>query len=237
MPSMRVVMLPGLFETQDEVAWTGQQLLPLFTEEARAAGYSLLATATFGPIVVLSRKPVHTLDELRNLKLWMWGEDSLRQPLELLNLKIVPAPLLDALKHYENGDVDGFLAIPAAALAFQWSAHARYLIDLRTRHLVACLLVANRAMDALSIQDQRIVRSAAAKAGRRIAEVGREQDALLLGGLFARQGMTAVPVSAELRSAFFNAAHAILGKLDPKLVPQSLIARVEALLAEHRRQP
>jgi TRAP-type C4-dicarboxylate transport system substrate-binding protein len=191
----------------------------------------------FGPIVIMSRTPVRTFDELRNIKLWMWGEDSLRQPLELLGLKVAPGPLLDALDTYENGSVDGFLAIPAAALAFQWSARAKYLIDLRTRYLTACLLVANRAFDSLGVAEQRELRGAGAKAGRRVADVSREQDDRLLGGLFARQGMTPVPVSPQLRAEFFQAAHKILPKLDPKLVSPSLLVRVEALLAEHRKKP
>jgi TRAP-type C4-dicarboxylate transport system substrate-binding protein len=236
-PSVRVLMLPGLFETREEISWVAQQLYPQFAEEARAAGYALLGTSVIGPVVILSRAPVRNLAELRAAKLWMWGEDSLKQPLQLLGLTVAPGPLNDALKIYESGEVDGLLAIPAAALAFQWSAHAKYLIDLRTRHLSACLMIANRAFDGLPVADQRALRAAGAKVYRRLEDVAREQDDELLGGLFARQGMTPVPVSRAFRTEFFQAARKTLDQLDPKVVAPSLIAKVQALLQEHRRKP
>ena len=58
--------------------------------------------------------------------------------------------------------VDGFIAIPTAALAYQWSAQARYFTPLRVGFLPGCMVMANAALDALPIEQQQALRHAAA---------------------------------------------------------------------------
>jgi len=66
-----------------------------------------------------------------------------------------------AVRAYEEGKVDSFVGLPAAALAFQWSAQARYVIDLRVGYLTGCMLVSRRAWDALSHDDRQAIAAAA----------------------------------------------------------------------------
>ena len=98
------------------------------------------------------------------------------------------------------------------------------------------MVVANRAFDGLDSESQQALRAAAAKLQARFEDLGRTQDEALLNGLFARQGLHAVPLSAESRSEFFAAAADVREKLGERLISRDLLQKVQSLLADYRAQ-
>jgi TRAP-type C4-dicarboxylate transport system substrate-binding protein len=235
-PTMRVMAVPGLFQTRAEAVHVLGALREQMAAEARSNGYELLGTSGLGPVILFSRTPVRTLDELRALKAWVWDLDLFVEGMRQMGLPVVPTPLTDALRAYDEGKLDGFWAVPTAALSFQWSARARYLTELRTRYLSACLLISARAFDRLSYPEQQILRAAAARLDRRFEGVQSDWDAQLLGGLFQKQGLTMVPPSEVLRSQFLSLAAKSRARLDPKQFPTDTIEKVLTLLADYRAE-
>jgi TRAP-type C4-dicarboxylate transport system substrate-binding protein len=99
--------------------------------------------------------------------------------------------------------------------------------------LSSCLLIANRAFDALPVESQKAIRDAGAKMQARMEDVGREQDAQLDdGGLFKRQGLAFVQVTAQFRDAFYAAAKQVRER--DTSVTSALKAEVEGWLKEYR---
>jgi TRAP-type C4-dicarboxylate transport system substrate-binding protein len=234
-PSMRVTRLPGVFQSRDEAADAINRLNPQLEKEAHDHGFVLLTAVALGPDVIFSRTPVHNLAELRKVKLWRWDLDEVgiatsRQ----MGLQIVPLPVGDAARAYDEGRVDGFLAIPLAALAFQWSSRARYVTDLRGSYLWSCLVMTERALQRLQPQDQDQVRVAATRARERFEEMGRRTDEALLGGLFAKQGAVGVPVSESFRAEYVASARDARNKVADRFIPKELVDRVMQMLADYR---
>ncbi len=235
-PTMRVTRLVGLFRTREESAYVLGRLKPTLDVEFTKSGYANLWEAGLGPEIAFTRTPVHTFEELQSQRLWIWDIDEVfGAGLAELGLKTVPMPLEAAGRAFEEGRTDGFLTLPTAALAFQWSAQVHYGTALQIGFLSACLLVSNRAFDQLPVEAQKIVRGAAAKFQVRMEDIGREQDQALLNGLFKRQGLTLVPVSEPFRAAFFERARVLRAKQADKVVPAALLKRVDDLLDEYRR--
>jgi TRAP-type C4-dicarboxylate transport system substrate-binding protein len=233
-PSMRVLKIPGLFQSREEALYVIGQLKPRFDDEARKSGFVNLADGGAGAIIVFSRSPVRTLAELRALKLWVGRQDEfLASALTQLGLKVVPEQMRQVTGDIESGALDGFLAVPAAVLAWQWEKHARYFTDLKVSYLSSCLLVSNASFDSLSLEAQAAVRAAAARLLARSEEFGTQTDRALLGKLFVEHGMRAVTVDERFRSEFLEAARVVrermAGNLDPRLVPEVL-----RLLADYR---
>jgi TRAP-type C4-dicarboxylate transport system substrate-binding protein len=236
-PSMRVTRIVGLFQSRAESAYVMTRLKPVLDAEFLRAGFINMGTASLGPEVLLTRRPVRDLAELRKTALWMWDLDkSLQVQAGPLGLKLVPRPIEAAAKAYDEGLVDGFISIPTAGLAWQWSAQAKYLEDLRIAYRTGCVFFASRAFDALPIETQQQVRAASAKLRVRIDELGREQDEALLGGLLARQGLQTVPVSDRFRSEFFDAAREARTRHPSNVVPESLLQTVLSWLADYRAE-
>ena len=151
-----------------------------------------------------------------------------------MGLQVVPLPVADAARAYDTGRVDGFLAVPLAALAFQWSSRARYLTDLRGSYIWSCLVVTERSLQRLPTPYQDALRVAASRARERFEEMGRRTDEALLGGLFAKQGATSVPVSNSFRAEYIAAARDARDKVSDRFVPKALVDRVLQMLADYR---
>ena len=158
----------------------------------------------------------------------------LRVLLPAMGMTVQPLPLREALGAYERGTVDGMVTPAVVALAFQWSAAARYFTDLRMGFVVGCLVIANRALDALPLEAQQALRVSTAKAKARLEDVGRAQEEQLMQRLFQRQGLRPVQVDEAVRVAFFEAARAAREQSATRLVSAALVGRVLGLLADFR---
>jgi TRAP-type C4-dicarboxylate transport system substrate-binding protein len=187
--------------------------------------------------MVFSRTPVRTMADLRSTKLWRWDLDRWGvMATQAMGMPVTPASLEEAARLYDDGKIDGFTTMPSAALAFQWSTQARYITPLPVGYVQGCMLLANRAWDRLTPRQRDAVMAAAAKCAHRFEEVGRAQDAQLLGGLFERQGIKMVPLSTSLRAQYFEAARAARERLGEKLMSRALLDDVMRLLADYRAE-
>lgn len=236
-PSLRVTRIFGLFQTREESFFVLGRLAPLIDAEFLRAGFINLGEATLGPEMLFTRQPVRDLDELKRTTLWFWDLDqALAVQAQALGFKVVGTPLDGAARAYDDKRVDGFISMPTAALAFQWSAQARYLENLELSWRNGCVFIASRAFDPLPIDAQRYIRTATAKLRQRLDDMNRRQDDALVNGLFARQGLKTVPVSERFRLDFFSQARDVRAQLAGKLVPAKLVEEVLSWLADYRAE-
>jgi TRAP-type C4-dicarboxylate transport system substrate-binding protein len=233
-PSLRIMRVLGLFQTYDEASYVIGRLRVAVDGQFRQSGFFGAATE-MGNDILFSRTPIGTLSALRASHLWMWNlDDVLGAQLETMGIHPVRLPVDQAGAAYDDGRISGFVAIPTAALAYQWSSRSRYFTNLRLAFLPACMIISNQTFDALSLVDQQAVREATAKLESRFADLGRTQDAQLIDGLFAKQGVKPVAVSDTFRAEFFESAAAAREKIPEKLVPRGLLLQVEGWLADYR---
>ena len=238
-PSMRILRLVGLFQTRDESAYVAGRLKSLFDEDFRKQGFVNLGDVGIGPDLVFTREPVRNMADLKRVKLWTWNLDEVFVATwPMLGVHVVPLPIDEAYRAYESRGVDGFLAVPTAALGFQWSTEARYVTDLRVAFLRACIIISTRAFDPLPLEARTALLNSSAKGMSRLEEMGRESDELLLGKLFARQGLKTIASDEAFRADFFAQARAARDQLAAagKLFKPELLQKVLTLLADYRAE-
>jgi TRAP-type transport system periplasmic protein len=234
-PSLKVTRIFGLFQNREESFFVLTRLAPVLDKEFLRAGYINLGEATLGPEMLFTRQPIRDMDELRKTLLWIWDLDAaLGVQSPALGLHVVATPLEGGARAYDDKSVDGFIAMPTAALAFQWSAQAHYLENLDLSYRNGCVFVTSRSFDALPIDVQRYIRTATAKLRQRLDDLSGRQDEALVGGLFARQGMKTVPVSDRFRLDFFSQAREMRGRLGAQLAAPKLLEEVLSWLADYR---
>ncbi len=204
-PSLKVARLQGLFTSRDEHERLLRQI-PGVADEFKKSGFFSLGVAGMGPSIVFTREPVTSWEELKKLRLWRWDLDPVawRQD-ALMGLTVVPGSVEGAAAAFDAGKVDGFVALAASALAFQWQSRAPHILPLELDYFDACFLIAQPAWDALSIDEQKALQAAGAKLQRRMELVGRDTDRIVLSGALSR-GVRAHPVPAATRDAFFREA-------------------------------
>jgi TRAP-type C4-dicarboxylate transport system substrate-binding protein len=235
-PTMRAMRV-ALVQNGDEARFMLGHLRERITAELAAAGMESLGTPVLGSEYAFLDRSVKTMAELRQLRLWRWDlDDAATTGARLMGLNIVPLPI-DGLKEaLEAHQVDGFIAVPSASLAFQWSIRAHVLLRMPLGFLAGCLLVAQRTWHRLRPSERTAISGAAAIAMKRMDDMMQRQDAMLLGGLFQRQGMQLEQPSPALRSQFYEALRAARERLPDGLVPREVLERVQLLLSDFRAE-
>jgi TRAP-type C4-dicarboxylate transport system substrate-binding protein len=236
MPSMAALAIPALFQNWDEADYVVNSLSGRLTDQAKANGYVSLTMSHVGASRYFLREPISTLAELRKRKLWVWGSHRTEVAAARgLGLLVVPDEIDRAGALFDNGKIDGLVAVPAAALAYQWSVQATYLVDLRESFLYGCLLISSPSFLSLSLDDQRTMLAAGAELRQRLSVLTQEMEDGLLGGLFQHQGVKMVPVSESFRAEYFAAARAVRDKASETWPPE-LVREVQAKLADYRAE-
>lgn len=235
-PTMRALHLLGLLRSREEARFVLERLRGDLAEEALASGYTLLGAGDLGPEIVFTRSAARTLDELKKLKLWRWDLDEVGATMwREMGFQPVGLPVEHAARAYDRRELDGFVAIPTAALAFQWFHRAKFMLALDSDYLAGCLLLASKSFERLGEEHKRALRIAAEHLAGRISELSAREDERLTGELFVKQGLQPVVLGPALRNEFFAAARATRERLGEKLAPARLVRRVLDLLAEHRQ--
>jgi TRAP-type C4-dicarboxylate transport system substrate-binding protein len=235
-PTMRAIAVASMFRDRHEADFVVNQLRPTINAEMLSSGYVMVGPAGMGFSVLFSRTPIRTMSDVRRFRPWLWSlDDTMRRQLEAMGLSIVQLPVEEAGRAYDDRRVDGFVALPSAAMAFQWSAQARYVTDLKVGYLTGCMILSRRAWDSLSHDEQQTMYSAVAKLRVRIEEVSDQTDHTLLGGLLARQGLTSITAPPALEAEFMDSARKTIPVLE-RVMPPGTMQRVRQLIAEYRQQ-
>jgi TRAP-type transport system periplasmic protein len=236
-PSLLAVRVIGLVRSRDEASFVLRSSKVRIDQEMQRAGFVGLGLGTLGSVVAFTRTPVRTMAELRRVRLWVWDKDEIQiRLLRAMGLQLVPLPIEAGGAAYDEGRIDGFLSVPGAALAFQWSARTRYFLDFPIGEESACLVMSQRSFDALPLDERAVLATAAAKLSARVEEVGRTLDAALLERLFERQGLKRQTADTAFVSEFLEAARRAREHLDEKLVSPELMGKVLGWLADYRAE-
>jgi TRAP-type C4-dicarboxylate transport system substrate-binding protein len=234
-PSLRVVRIPGLIRDRAELAYVLGKLQPRIERELADRSMTALALVGFGPVMAFTRTPVRRFEELAHTRMWLWDRDDIWiKIMRASGMSVVPTPIDQAARTFEDKGVDGFYSVPGSALVFQWSTLARAYVDLPLGFLAACLVTSQAAIDGLPLSEQAALRTAAARFGQRFDAEGARLDASLLGGLFEKQGLKRVTADAAFRTRFFETARQGREREAASLVSQELLAKVLAWLADYR---
>jgi TRAP-type C4-dicarboxylate transport system substrate-binding protein len=241
-PSLWVTRIVGLFQDRVEGRLILNRLRPTLEREMAQRGFIDLGEGNFGSEIFFTREPLRSMSDLRKTRLWTWNlDDFWLRELPAMGMHPVPLALEAAAGAYDAQEVDGFISVPTAALAYQWSTRARYFSEVSAAFLPACIVVTRSAFDQLDVGQQNILRAASAKLAGRFADLGEEQDRALLSGLFERQGLKRIKVTPELYADFQDSAARARAQLaetmlHDKNLPPSLLNDVMGWLAELRRE-
>jgi TRAP-type C4-dicarboxylate transport system substrate-binding protein len=126
--------------------------------------------------------------------------------------------------------------VPTAALAFQWSASTKSLTELHLGYLPGCMVMTQRLWDTLDVGERAVINASLAKFLARLEDLGRRQDAELLGGLFERQGLKTVTISPSFATEFMALAKVARDAVRDKLLSAELLDRVNSWVSDYRAE-
>jgi TRAP-type C4-dicarboxylate transport system substrate-binding protein len=239
-PSMRVLRVPGLFQSREEASHVVYSLEATLENEARERGWVFLGGAPVGVEVLMTKREVHTMAEIKALRLWRWKADQSAVELSrAMGLQIVAADVSETGKLLDDGKADGAWAVATAAIAWEWTLRAPIVTNLPSSYLFGCVVLSEHALANVSADDRKLILSAAAHLQAAIEDVTKRAEKALYSGALQHQGVRVIEPSDALRAEFFALANAARDKKGPELLTDPLLKRTRQLLsdyrAEHRR--
>lgn len=158
-PELNLYGLPLVFDSEEEAAYVRERMDEKLRKGLEDAGFVSFGFAAGGFAIVMSNKPVNTLDDLKGKKVWVPEGDTVSYAsMEALSLSPVTLPLTDVLTGLQTGLIDIVAMSPIGALVLQWHTKVKYMTELPLAYTIGFMAVDKRAFGKLSEEDQAIVR-------------------------------------------------------------------------------
>jgi len=235
-PEVRVFDLPFLFRNSAEVDYVAEALLPQFQEKFSAKGYFLAGWAEVGFVYLLTRNPVTQLSDFKNVKMWLWKGDPLAQAtFEEMHIAAIPLDITDVHTSLQTGLIDGVYISPYGALALQWYAKTRYMLNYPLTNSIGAILITRKKLESIPPDIREIFIERTKIQMRKIIEGSRKENQESIKVL-EKNGITLVNPKNQTAIAEFEASgKRTREKLAGKLYSQELLHQVLQLLEEYRR--
>ena len=230
----RILEFPFLFDSYAEIDAVREQLMPEFRKGFRERGYELLGWAELGFIHFFSRKPIHSLQDLRRQRVWIWEGDRLSEVwFKVAHISPIPLSIADVYTSLSTGLIDTVYATPLAAAALQWANKAPYMTDVPMANGIGAIVVSNRFFRRLPEDLQALLRETGARVGRELTHISRVDNDKIIEVLEQNglQRTSADLDPTELRHLSAQAAHDLAAE---DYIPQRLFDRTRTLLSRLR---
>ncbi len=235
-PEMAVLELPFLFRNFKEIDYIRKKMLSEFQKYFEKRGFILLTWLDQGFVKIYSQKPLQSLQDLRNARVWAWsGEEMAIKTFEAWGIKPIPLPVPDVYMGLQAGIIDTIYTTPLACVALQWFTNINYIIDINMRYEPGAIIGTRRYWESLSPREKEITLEANKKHLDAVLEsVRRDQDKAYQEMI--HHGKKVIHFSKADMEAIQKASRKFWFELADKLYPRSLLEKILRHLEEYRSQ-
>jgi TRAP-type C4-dicarboxylate transport system substrate-binding protein len=158
-PDLQIYNLPLQFSDYDEVDHIRAEMDTMIADGLEEAGIVTFAFAETGFAYLLTKTPVRTVEELKDLKAWIPDGDPIAAELiKAFDVSPIPLNLTDVLAGLQTGMINAVVVPPTVALALQWHNHVDYITDLPLVYIYSMLAMDRKAYRRISDEDKVVVR-------------------------------------------------------------------------------
>ncbi len=186
----RVLEIPFLFRSYDEVDHVRAQLMPEIREGFHQNDFELLGWMEVGFIQLFSRAPIYSIDDMKKRRIWLWQGDPLGTAFFAASgLSPVPLPITEVFTSLSTGLIDTTIAPPLGAIALQWFTKTPYMTNIPIMDGIGGLIVSRKFFDGLPKDLQQLLRRTGEEAGNRLlVETRRDNEKSL--AVLKQHGLT-----------------------------------------------
>jgi len=233
-PSLRVMELPFLFQSNAEVAAVHAKLDPQFESTLSDKGYKVLGWADVGFVYLYSKDRVEKAEDLRANKVWLWEGDPLAQAfLERAGVSPVPLSITDVMTSLQTGLISSVYITPLACIALQWFTRVQYTIDVPITHAMGAVVVTDKAWAKVPEEHRPVIENLAGEYFERLRVATIEENKKSID-VIAESGVEVISPSAEDLAAYREIGKDVASALTGKLYDAALLAAVTAELEAQR---
>jgi len=177
--SARVLEMPFLFKNTDESDYVRDHLMPEIEAGFRYKGFELLGWPEIGSIHFFSKKPINSLAELKQRRIWLWQGDPVGEAFaDAAGVSPVPLSIIDVYTQLsaKHGSIDTVYNSSFGALTMQWHTKLSYATHISMTNAIGALVVSNRFFKKLPEDLQQLLTSTGKKAASNINQITRHDN-------------------------------------------------------------
>lgn len=215
--SIRVLEVPMMFQTVEEVDYVADKMWPYFQKKFEKKGFKLNDRGEVGWAYFLSKSKVESLADLKGQKIWQWGDDALVGALfKKLSLNGVPLGVPEVDAGLTSGRITACYGSPVAAVSLQWYTKVKFMTSMPMAYSIGATVVSLDAVKKIAPEDLKSVEEISKAGSKKLRKVLRKsnEDAK---GTMTRKGVTVVQSPVGLVDEFTKAAAQVQQELVGKV--------------------
>lgn len=233
-PSIRVLGLPLLFRTREELDYVAGKMWPYFQRKFEKHGFRLAERGEIGWIHFFSKEKVTSIAELRKQKLCTMSDDPFGSALvKRLGLNGVPLGIPEVDGALTSGRIDACFSSPLGAIALQWYTKLRYMNATPMVYALGATVMSLDAVKRVSPEDQKII-EAIAKAGQKKARVAIRKANDDAARVIRKKGITVIEPPQAMVDELTKVALEVQAELTGKVYSKEELEMVIKYRDEYR---
>ncbi|HXH24857.1 MAG TPA: TRAP transporter substrate-binding protein DctP [Vicinamibacterales bacterium] len=215
-PAFNVFSIPFFFDSYEELYHVIDRMTPMLSQRLDQKNLVLIAWGHGGWAQVFTTRPVRTLNDLKQIKLFTSaGDERMVQWYKSNGFQPRALAMTDILTGLTSGMIEGLPAPPTAANAFQWFRQTKYMLDIGIAPVVGAVVVAKKSWLAIPDADRPKLLEAAKRMETRLEAEIPKQDAASIDEMKKRGLVVTKAEGPEWREAAQAFAATMRGALVP----------------------
>jgi TRAP-type C4-dicarboxylate transport system substrate-binding protein len=234
-PSIKVLELPMMFETVEEMDYVRKKMWKHFQKKFEKKGFQLGEAGDVGWIFFLSKNKVESLADLKNQKVWRWGDDDVvKEMYKQLGLTGVPLGVPEVEGNLTGGKINACYGPPLAAMTLGWTPpKVKYITSMPMAYGIGATVIKLDAIKNVSKDDLKAIDKIQKSVAKKLKKAVRKDNDASLKQM-KRKGVKEVTVSEDMVKEFAKAAEATWKALAGKLYTQDELDDVLKYRDEYR---
>ncbi|MFC1524089.1 TRAP transporter substrate-binding protein DctP [Thermodesulfobacteriota bacterium] len=160
----RIMGLPFLFDSYEEVDWVKKGLWPHFKKAFAEKGMVLIAMTEVGFVYAMSTWPITSLGDMQKSKTWLPEGDKISPAyLKTAGVSGTVLSIPDVLTSLQTGLIDTVFNSFYGTIVMQWFTQAKYISDIPFGYAYGAFLVSNKKFSRLPATYRSLIESSAQK--------------------------------------------------------------------------
>jgi TRAP-type C4-dicarboxylate transport system substrate-binding protein len=224
--SIRVLELPMMFESEAELDYVRGKMWKHFQKKFEKKGFQLGEPGDVGWVYFLSKKKVESLADLKNQKVWMWGDDQVvKETFKVLGVSGVPLGVPEVDANLTSGKINACYGPPLAAMTLGWANKVKYMTSMPMSYAIGATVIKLDALKGVSKDDLKTVLKVTKKSAKNLRKAVRK-DNKNSEKQMKRKGVTITTVKADMVADFTTAAEQVWKNLVGKVYSQDELDQV-----------
>ena len=233
--SIRVLELPRMFATVEELDYVADKMWPTFQKKFLAKGFKLQDRGEVGWIYFMSKNELTSIADIRNQKAWLWGDDGLvRAMYKQLGISGVPLGVPEVEPALTTGRVNACYGSPLAAVALQWNTKVKYMTSMPMSYAIGATILKADLEGKIAPADRDLIQKIQKGMQKELRKRIRKDNESAKKQM-ERKGVKITATPPDMIADFDKAAQAVWNELAGKMYSKDELAQVLKYRDEYRK--